>query len=73
MLQPKDLKTGRMYYGSVPFPQINSGVLNPCPDLIQDLVRGNKWSKTPKKGPKYLQKGGVPKTPFLPQFWKQIF
>ena len=37
------------------------------------LVRGKKGSKTPKKGQKYLKKGGVPKTPFLPQFWKQIF
>ena len=32
-------------------------------------VRGKKGSKTPKKGPKYLQKGGGPQnalfTPFL--------
>src|SRR3954466_13606562 len=53
MLQPKDLKTGRMYYGSVPFPQINSG------------RNGQKPSKRSKNTSK---RGGVPKTPFLPQF-----
>src|SRR4051812_21345302 len=66
MLQPKDLKSGRMYYGSVPFPQINSGDFNPCPDLNQGLIRVKKGQKPSKKAKNSPKRGGVPETPFLP-------